>query len=137
MAPVNSPFRTRSDLITEALSNLGVVSTIQPPEVEDVAYVDGKLDAICRKLAGLEIVFVADRGQPGPAGGNIPGEWFDDLATIVADLCSSKFGLPAPDASALTARGLGAPPGSGAAAMSLAKMIRGKYTGEPLRTEYF
>lgn len=133
----NSPFRTRVDLVTSALAKLGVLSTIEPPAVEDVAYVDGEIDAICRKLEGLEVVFVADRGQPGPVGGNIPGQWFDDLATIVADLCSAKFGLPAADAALLTTKGLGNPPGTGAAAMSLKKMQRGRATFEIQRTEYF
>lgn len=134
---VNSPFRTRSDLVTEALGELGVLSTVEPPTVEDVAFVDGKIDGICRKLEGLDIVFVADRGQPGPAGGNIPGQWFNDLAVIVADECKGKFGLPAADAATLTQRGLGIPPGTGAAAISLKKMQRGRATYEIQRSEYF
>jgi hypothetical protein len=134
---VASPYRTRSDLITAALGKLGAVTTTMPPEVEDVAYVDNELDSICRKLESLEIVSVPDRGQPGPSGGNIPGQWFDDLSSIVADLCQSKFGIPAADAAGLTQRGLGVPPGSGAAAMSLAKMSHGKATFETMRAEYF
>lgn len=134
---VASPFRTRSDLIAEALGNLGVVTSTMPPEVEDVAYVDNKLDSIFRKLEGLELVSIPDRGQPGPTGGNIPGQFFDDLAMIVADLCKMKFGIPAQDAQLLSQMGLGVPPGTGAAAMSLAKMVRGKSTFEVQRTEYF
>lgn len=134
---VNSAYRTRSDLITEALGELGVLSTVEPPAVEDIAFVDGKLDATCRKLEGLEIVFVADRGQPGPIGGNIPAQWFSDLAVILADECKGKFGLPAADQAMLTQRGLGVPPGTGAAAMSLKKMQRGRATFEIQRTEYF
>jgi hypothetical protein len=133
----SSPYRTRVDLITAALGKLGVVPSNQPPDVEDVAYVDAELDSIFRKLEGLEIIFVADRGQPGPTGGNIPGQWFDDLSSIVADLCSSKFGLKPEDKADLTTRGLGVPPGTGAAAMSLRKMARGRPTYETLRTEYF
>ena len=134
---VSSPYRTRVDLITAALGKLGVATTNQPPDVEDVSYVDAELDAICRKLEALEIAYVADRGQPGPSGGNIPGAWFDDLSSIVADQCSSKFGLAAPDAAALSQRGLGVPPGTGSAAMSLKKISRGKATYEPMRAEYF
>lgn len=134
---VASPYRTRVDLVTAALGKLGVITSTMPPGVEDVAYVDGEIDAICRKLEGLEIVYVPDRGQPGPTGGNIPGQWFDDLSSIVADLCQSKFGIPAADSALLTQRGLGVPPGSGAAAMSLAKMVRGKATYEVQRAEYF
>jgi hypothetical protein len=132
-----SPYRTRSDLITASLGKLGVITSTMPPEVEDVAYVDSELDSIMRKLEALEIVFVPDRGQPGPSGGNIPGQWFDDLSSIIADLVKSKFGVPAPDAQLLTQMGLGAPPGSGVAAMSLTKMVRGKATYEVQRAEYF
>ena len=134
---VTTSVRTRSDLITDALGKLGVVTSTMPPEVEDIAIIDNALDGIFRKLEGLEIVFVPDRGQPGPSGGNIPAQWFDDLSSIVADLCQDRMGIPAPDRLDRTQRGLGIPPGSGAAAMSLAKIARGKATYETQRTEYF
>jgi len=81
-----SPYRTSSDLVLEALSNLGVLAAGQPVDVEDFNWVNEKLDSIYRKLAGLEICYVPDPN-------NIPGAWFSDLADIVAGECASKFGL--------------------------------------------
>jgi hypothetical protein len=133
----SSAYRTRSDLITAALGKLGVVASNQAPDVEDVAYVDGEIDSIFRKLEGLELVYVADLGQLGPAGGSIPGQYFDDLAAIVADICSAKFGSAAADAAMFTQKGLGHPPGTGAAALSLQKMARGRATFEVQTAEYF
>ena len=72
-----SPYRTQTDLITEALANLGVLSAGQPPDIDDFNFVLEKLDSIRRKLAALEIVNVPDIN-------NIPGAWFSDLADIVA-----------------------------------------------------
>lgn len=126
-APLPSqPFRTSSDLVLEALANLGVLAAGQTVAPEDFAYIETRLDAIFRKLGALEIVYVAD-----PA--SIPGEWFLDLAAIVAGECAAKFGA-GPE---FVQMGLGVPPGSGAAAQSLKIMNRGRPTGEPLRVVSF
>jgi hypothetical protein len=122
--------RTRADLVTEALDVLNIVPTGQPAEVEDYEKVDDKVDGMLARLAGLEIVYVGDANQ-------IPDEWFDDLAAILAEACKAKFGVTADDAERLTRDGLGSPVGSGTAAMSLKMMTRGRPTGEPQETEYF
>jgi hypothetical protein len=83
MAPINAPFRSSSDLVLEALKNLGVLSAGNPVDPEDFSWVNEKLDSIYRKLAGLEIVYVADPN-------NIPGAWFSDLADIVAGECAKQ-----------------------------------------------
>jgi hypothetical protein len=129
MAPqpiASQPFRTSSDLVLEALANLGVLAAGQTVAPEDFAFIETRLDSIFRKLSALEIVYAADPN-------NIPGEWFLDLAAIVAGECFQKFGA---DPSFLQ-MGLGSPPGSGTAALSLKIMTRGRPTGEPLRTESF
>lgn len=123
---VSQPYRTSSDLILEVLANLGVLAAGQTVAPEDFAYVETRLDSIFRKLAALEIVYAADPN-------NIPGEWFIDLAAIVAGECAVKFGA-GPE---FVAAGLGVPPGSGAAAQSLKIMLRGRPTGEPLRVVCF
>lgn len=128
----SQPFRTSHDLVLEALANLGVLAAGQTVATEDFNYVNEKLDSIFRKLGALEIVYVAD-------GGNIPGEWFSDLADIVAGECATKFGG---DVAMLKAIGLGGPPspapvGAGGAAQSLKIMLRGRPTGETLQTESF
>jgi len=133
----SQPTRSRSDLITGALAKLGVAISNQPPDLEDVQYVDSEIESICRKLEAIELVFVPDRGSPGPQGGNIPGAWYDDLTSIVAELVAPKFGMSPDDMAKLTAKGLGIPPGTGAAAMSLHKILRGRPTYETLRVDYF
>lgn len=135
---MSGQWRTSTDLINEALANLGVLSAGQPTDPEDFAYVSEKLDAIVRKLAALEVVWIADVN-------NIPGAYFSDLADIVAGECATKFGATPDDVVTLVNRGLGGavgsigpvPVGSGTAAMSLKQMQRGRPTLEPLRTEFF
>ena len=133
----SSSTRTRRDLIDNALAKLGVAISNQPADLEDVLYVDTEIESICRKLEAIDLVSVSDRGSPGPMGGNIPGAWFDDLGSIVADLVSPKFGLSPDDSMKLNMRGLGNPPGTGSAAMSLHKILRGRPTYEELRGNYF
>jgi hypothetical protein len=131
-------FRTSTDLINEALANVGVLSSGQPTDPEDFAYVQEKLDAIMRKLAALEIVYIPDIN-------NIPGAFFSDLADIVAGEVATKFGATPDDLMMLVNRGLGgamspAGPvavGSGTAAMSLKQMRRQKPTREALQSEFF
>jgi hypothetical protein len=123
-------FRNQGDLITEALANLGVLSPGQAIDVEDYNYVQEKLDSIFRNIAALEICVVADAN-------NIPGEWFSDLADIVAGQCATKFGSDPETFQRLTTKGLGKPPGTGDAALSLKAMTRGRATFERVRAEYF
>lgn len=124
-----SQYRTRVDLVVETLEQLGVLAAGQPPEVEDTARVDAELPSILSKLTALEIVYISDIG-------NIPVAFFNDLAKIVADLVKGKFGISGDKAAQLERDGLGMPPGSGAAALSLKIMQRGRPTYEPLRTVY-
>jgi hypothetical protein len=125
-----SPYRTSSDLVLEALSNLGVLAAGQPVDVEDFQWVNEKLDSIYRKLGGLEICYVPDPN-------NIPGAWFSDLADIVAGECASKFGLVGQELMDKINKGLGGSGGveigAGTAAKSLKIITRGRPTYEPLR----
>jgi hypothetical protein len=127
---VSGRYRSSTDLITEALARLGVLAVGQAQDPEDTAYVNALLDSTFRMLAGLEICFVADPG-------NIPGEWFSPLADIIAGECATKFGSSPDDYAKLVKQGLGQPKGSGAGAMALKAITRGRYTGERLRVEYF
>lgn len=129
MAPT-SPFRTSSDLVMEALKNLGVLSVGNPVDPEDFNYVNEKLDSIFRKIAGLEICYVPDPD-------NIPGALFSDLVDIVAGECATKFGFSGDTMVTLVNKGLGGAMGvaigAGTAAQSLKIMSRGRPTYEPLR----
>jgi hypothetical protein len=127
-------YRTSQDLVNEALANLGVLSSGQPVDAEDFNYVNSKLDSIFRKLQALEIVYVPDPN-------NIPGDWFSDLADIVAGECCTKFGANDSDYQKLINKGLGGVQGidvgSGAAAKSLRYMTRGRPSFETLKPLFF
>lgn len=131
---MTGPTRTNSDLVTEVLANLGVLSAGQPIDPEDFSYVDEKLDSIFRMLAALEICYVPDPD-------NIPGEWFSPLADIVAGQCCTKFGVTNDDYVKLVNLGLGGAGGvkigAGTAAQALKIINRGRPTYEVLKTESF
>lgn len=130
MTAINAPYRNSTDLITEALSVLGVTSAGNGIDVEDFNWANERLDSIFRTLAGLEICFVADPN-------NIPGAWFGPLSDIVAGECASKFGLVGQELMDKVNRGLGGagqvPIGAGTAAMAMKILTRGRPTYEPLR----
>ena len=125
------PYRTSADLTLRALTKLGVVSAGQPVSPEDVSTIATELDSLFRKLGALEIVYVADPN-------NIPGEWFEDLAAIVAGENAEYFGAGGQELDTFVNRGLGGagqvPVGAGAAAQSLRIQLRGRPTGEILKT---
>lgn len=129
-----SPYRTSTDLVTEALANLGVLAAGQPIDPEDFNWIQEKLDSIYRKLGALEIAYVPDPN-------NIPGAWFADLSDIVAGECASKFGLVGQELMDKINKGLGgsggADVGAGTAAKSLKIITRGRPTYEPLRIMNF
>ncbi|HEX4828306.1 MAG TPA: hypothetical protein VFV12_08775 [Xanthobacteraceae bacterium] len=130
----STAYRTSTDLVTEALANLGVLAAGQAVDAEDFNYVNEKLDAIFRKIAALEIVTIADPN-------NIPGAFFSDLADIVAGECCTKFGVTPDDYALLINKGLGGvngiDVGSGAAAKSLRAIVRLRPTFERLQPEFF
>lgn len=123
-------FRTKADLTNEALGNLGALGLGQAANVEDVAYISDQVDPLLRMLAAMEICYVPDPDS-------IPGEWLNPLSDILASECANRFGASADDFAKLQAKGLGVPPGSGAGAMTLKQITRGRPTYEPLRTIYF
>ena len=126
----NSPFRSSSDLVLQVLADLRIISVGEPVDPEDFSAVSNQLDSIFRKLAAIEIVFVADPN-------NIPGEWFKDLAKIVGGEMAGSFGYVGQEFIDKVNEGLGGQAGveigAGAAAKSLKIMQRAKPTYEPLR----
>jgi len=127
---VNSPYRSSSDLVLEVLSRAGVLSIGQAVDVDDFQTVSKNLDSIFRKIAGLEICFVADAD-------NIPGTWFSDLVDIVLGESAKDIGLSGQEYIDAVNKGLGGlgpvDVGAGAAAKSLKIISRGRPTYEPLR----
>jgi hypothetical protein len=129
-----SPYRTSAELITLVLQRAGLLSSGSPQDNDDTTNVQSQLDAIFRKLAGLEIVFIPDPD-------NIPGAFFSDLADIVAGECASSLGVGDGELPNLINKGLGGMGnveiGAGTAAKSLKIMSRGKPTYEIQRIQNF
>jgi hypothetical protein len=128
------PFLPSSTLVQEVLAKLGVWSSGQTISAEDFATVNNTLDTIFRKLAALEIVYISDAA-------NIPSEWFQDIANIVAGERAPDFGASGQSLIDLVNNGLGGKAGvkvgEGSSAMSLKIMNRGRPTGEPQYAQYF
>ncbi|MDI1265595.1 MAG: hypothetical protein PS018_20300 [bacterium] len=131
---INSPYRTSADLVLDVLKNLRVYSVGNPVDPEDFAFVNEKLDPTIRKLAMLEVVFVADAN-------NIPGAWFSDLSDILAGECASRFGFSGQDFNDMVNKGLGGAAGveigAGTAAKSLKIGGRGRPTYEVQRIQNY
>lgn len=123
-------YRTQTDLINQALKNLGVLAAGNAADPEDYSTVQENVDPLIRTLASLDICYIGDPD-------NIPGELFLPLADVLADVCSSKFGSTPDDRRDLNTKGLGTPPGTGTGAMSLRQINRGRPTYEVLRTQSF
>lgn len=115
--------KTRNDLVNQALSNLGVLAAGQTASTEDFETVDDHVDQVIAGLDADDIVTVfADE---------IPIELFAEIAAILADDAAPEFGMPGmPPAP-------GGQPAADAAKEKIRTRIRGRPTGEPLRTEYF
>jgi hypothetical protein len=127
-------YDTQANLITAVLQRVVALQNGTAPDADDVSQVTSQLDWIYRKLAQLEIVYVADPSQ-------IPSEWMSDLADIVAGEVANSFGVTPEDYIKLKNAGLGGAQetdiGAGAAAISLRWMNRSRPTGEPLKTTFF
>jgi|SRR5580693_2940739 hypothetical protein len=115
--------RTLTDLAIETLEKLGILPDGQTPSSEDTARVEEAIPTILEELAAREIVFVADSN-------NIPSAWFMPLANICAYETIEKFGLTGDEAAALQTR-------NDEAIKKLKSILRGRPTGEPMRTQYF
>ena len=79
-------FRTRDDLIDEALTNLFADGGAgQAPDAESQATVDRKVDGLLAELRAREICDVVNDQQ-------IPTAWFNPLAELLANECATAFG---------------------------------------------
>ena len=101
-----SDTRTRSDLITEVLDQLGVYALGQTPGAEDVEKIDNRLNNVLEELSGLDIYTVDDPGKVGPSGGEYPAAALNALGSAVAQRCAASFGMGAdPSLYVLSQRG--------------------------------
>lgn len=88
--------KTRLELITQALDNLGIIATGQTASSEDVNKMDGLVDPTLAELTALEIYYVGDAGTSGPpADGAIDDAAFLSIAAYLANAACAAFNLPA------------------------------------------
>jgi hypothetical protein len=81
-------YRTRNDLVNEALMNLGLLAAGQSPAAEDFAAVNGKVEALYERLESQDIIDLDNTVD------EIPSNIFNQLAVILADDAALMFGLP-------------------------------------------
>lgn len=86
--------KTRLELITQALVNLGIIATGQTIAAEDVQKMDTIIDPAMAELNDLEIYYVSDAGDAGPSGGDFADSAFLSLAAYVANAACAAFNLP-------------------------------------------
>lgn len=115
--------KSRRDLVLRVLDVLGISAVGQAPAAEDIAAVDAQVDAVLGTLAGLEIVYVADADE-------IPVEWFNPIADIMAFQMTPDFGVGAEEKAAMQAK-------EAQAKADLKFMNRGGPTGQRITAEYF
>jgi hypothetical protein len=84
-------FKTRAELVEAALGELQVVGAGQSAGTEDSEVLDGYVDTMVANLAAREIVYVGDISE-------IPLEWFQPLAVVLADMAKIRFGLTGQEA---------------------------------------
>lgn len=77
--------KTRTELVNEAASKLQAVGSGQSLAAEDGETIDAKVDPLLLQLSVDSIVDVTNDDE-------IPGEWFDAIACLLANLCADDFG---------------------------------------------
>lgn len=87
--------KTRRDVVSQALANLGVLAAGQSPSAEDFTTVDGHVDSVKDALRQRDIVDIDFS--------NLPDGYFMPLAALVADSAANEFGLPSNPARVLGA----------------------------------
>lgn len=87
--------KTREELITEALDQLGIIVPGQAPSATIMNKVDTLVDPVLEQLAELDIYYVDDAGEVGPSGGSIRSSAFMALGAYLANAAAAKFNLPA------------------------------------------
>lgn len=110
--------KTRAELVTEALQNLGAIGTGQAAEDDDEDFVDSKVDSLLSQLRVDQICDVSDEDE-------IPDEWFDSLGQLLANNCATKFGQPFDPAKKMMHESF------------LRRLTAARATYEPLRTTYY
>lgn len=77
--------KTKSELITETLQELGALGAGQSASTEDTAAVDARIAPLLQDLALRNVCYVGDVEE-------IPDEAFNHLVMLLAEACAAKFG---------------------------------------------
>jgi hypothetical protein len=77
--------RTRTELVHEALKNLGALPQGHTPDAETSASVNARIDGLIERLAERDVVYVTDVDA-------IPDLYFEPLGVVLAHACQSEFG---------------------------------------------
>ena len=130
-----SQYLNVTQLVNEVLSRLGILSEGQATDPGDFSYVQQMVEPTLAMLNSLEVVPVADQN-------NIPEDWYEHLANILAGSCAAHFNSSMEDHVRLVSLGLGGPPSqvpflAGTAVMALKQMQRLRATYEMARAIYF
>ena len=79
--------KPREDLINEVANLLNIVGVGETVSAEDRVRIDGAIDPKFAELSRRRIVHVQDADD-------IDDEYFDSLASLVAESCGPAFGIP-------------------------------------------
>lgn len=77
--------KTRDQLITRALKNIGIIESGEAPSAEDYASVDDLIDPLIAQLSADGIVYIADPDE-------IELEFYLPLARILGNIAGPDFG---------------------------------------------
>lgn len=110
--------KDRTELINEAASKLQIIGSGQSVEADDSDVIDAKIDPLLLQLSADGIVEVPDDEA-------IPSEYFDSIATLLANNSATDFGLAYdPGVKELHER-------------LLRRLVSSRPTYEPQRADYF
>lgn len=109
---------TRSDLVAQALANLGVLEAGQVPSNEDASAVDDHVDGMLAFLAAEGAAYIGDPDE-------IPAELLGPLADYLAEDAAPEFGRPTSNGAMEQAK------------MRMRLITRGRPTYTTLKTDYF
>lgn len=87
--------KTRAELVTKALLDLGVIAEGQSVSSSELNRMDLIVDPAIAELNALDIYYVSDAGQLGPTGGDIEDSAFLSIALYIANAACSAFNLAA------------------------------------------
>lgn len=115
--------RTRAELVTLALDNLGAIGAGQTAQIEDTQRVNDVAPSIMETLRATEVYYLNDIE-------NIPEAAYVPLAAILAWGCRAKFSITDPNELAMLQQAAE----TGTAALKV--MTRGRPTYQVLQTDF-